>query len=146
MGTLTVLKSFASKFGKRLKSYDKYSTPITLTYGGHAGFKTFVGGLMSILVVIGFVIFLVSELIKLSSYQKIQTSKNEIYFDSLTSSETLNLQEGGMYFAFRIKAFENMTFEEESRYLKWKVFNSEASYNATTNQREFVRIYLTFTN
>ena len=137
-----IMKYIWDKINKGVKSFDRYSVPVTLTVEGDSGFSTFVGGLVSFWVMIGFCIFAISELVKLANKEKIETSKNEVYFDTLTSDISLNLSEGGIAFAFRTDAFKKLTIEEEARFVTYTVSHTHSVYNPAINQKESTHTYL----
>lgn len=107
------------KADRGFKSVDRFETPISLAYKGETHFKTWVGGLCTIILIVGFAIFTITELIKLAEKKKIETSKNEIYFDVTAGQTEYNFTKGSFYFAFRVNSLRNLTLAEEQTYMTW---------------------------
>lgn len=119
-----------NKVSATLKGVDSFSTPVSMTFKGDTNYKTIVGGFLSISIILMFLVGLIIELIDVFKMEKMETSKNEIYFDLLTSENTYDLQEGEFDIAFATEAYWNLDLDQEKRYIEW-----------TVNQVDYFRNY-----
>ncbi|CAI2386977.1 unnamed protein product [Moneuplotes crassus] len=110
-----------SKWTGFLKTADLFPTPVSLTFKGETTFKTRVGGIFSIVLVILFIVGFILELIDVAKRERMETTRNEIFFDLLTTNNTYNLYEGGFDIAFATSNFWNLTIEQEKKFIQWDI-------------------------
>ena len=128
------LKTSFRWIGERIKGFDMYGKTITFTYKGQDQFKTFIGGIVSIILFFVAIIYGVNLLNVMVNRNDTNSTINTVIEDLSVDSEVLNLGESNFQLAIAARYDNQISITENNPYFRLTVTQYSISRNGNEVQ------------